>query len=122
MSTAAQDKWAERAAPQLPDPWPTAADRGRALGDHERELRTRFVSLDPVTRVRTRQIRVGLWRDGELIEAEERALRLCLYSADELIDLLQQAGFSPPEIVDGYVGGYGVGDEPAAVFLARKPG
>lgn len=120
-SDAALAKWVRRKASQLPEAWPADGDRRRAANGDELELRTRRLSTDLTTRVRTTQIRVSLLREGTVIEEEEREIRICLHSTEELSEMLLSAGFSPPEIVEGYSGGYSVGDEPATIFLACKP-
>ena len=46
-------------------------------------------------------MRVGLWRDGQLILTEEYRLVEILYFRNELLDLLELAGFTSIEVCTG---------------------
>ncbi len=43
-----------------------------------------------------------------------------LFSTEELLGMLRQTGFTQVAVMDGYTGGIGGGDEPTAVYVARK--
>ena len=120
LGAAGLNRWIEQMAPRLPEPWPVEGDRKRAADGDELEMRSRLLAIDRDERIITRQIRVARWRAGEVAEEEEGTLRVCLYVDDELLGMLRGAGFATAEVVDGYVSGFGNGDQPVPVYLARK--
>lgn len=100
--------------------WPETGDRRRAADGDELELRTRRVAVDPDTRVMTQQIQARLWRGEDVIQEEEHTLTMGLFSTEELLGMLRQTGFRQVDVTDGYVGGIGGGDQPVAVYVARR--
>ena len=104
----------------LPQEWPASAERKLLADGSELELVTRTVAMDPLEEVATRQIRARLWRNGELLKEEVHTQKLEDYSKNELVLMLEHAGFGETQIRGDY------GDEPATadhnylVFLARK--
>jgi len=104
----------------LPQDWPSSGERQRLEDGSELEIVARTVSMDALEEVATRQIRARLWRGGELLTEEIHTQRVEDYSKNELVLMLERAGF-------GKVGVYGdYSDEPATsdhqqlVFVARK--
>ena len=91
----------------------------KECGD-ELELRTRRVAVDPDSRVMTQQIQARLWRGEDVIQEEEHTLTMGLFSTEELLGMLRQTGFRQVDVTDGYVGGIGGGDQPVAVYVARR--
>jgi hypothetical protein len=88
----------------LPEAWPETGDR-RRLGDgDELELRARMLDLDPLEQRLTRQINARLWRAGALVAEEERSLLENLYFRNELLLMLDQAGFADIAVLGGYAG------------------
>ena len=54
------------------------------------------------------------------LQEEERTLTVGLFSTEELLGMLREAGFTQVAVTDGYTGGIGGGDDPVAVYVARK--
>lgn len=104
----------------LPQKWPDSGERKLLADGSEIELVARTVSTDPLENVATRQIRARLWRDGELVKEEIHTQNLDDYSKNELVLMLEQAGFNDIQIFGDF------NDEPATmdhadlVFVARK--
>jgi SAM-dependent methyltransferase len=104
----------------LPQGWPSSAERKPLSDGSELELVARTVAMDPLEEVATRQVRARLWRDGELLEEEVHTQKLEDYSKNELVLMLERAGFPGVQIFGDY------GDEPATadheklVFVAMK--
>jgi SAM-dependent methyltransferase len=87
----------------------------------EFELRSRVLDLDPLEQRLTMEMQAFMWRDGELVAADEHLLILTLYFKDEVVLMLERAGF-----VDVTVRAALTDAEPTAaddflVFTARKP-
>ena len=65
-------------------------------------------------------MRALLWRDGELEREEERELHTNMYFRDELLLMLEAAGFSDVEVQDGYSGNPATADSTNLMYIARK--
>jgi len=113
--------WLAEARGDLPEPWPEEGQRARAADGSELELRSRLVALDPLEQTMSLELRASLRRDGELLEEEEHRIDLRLYLRNELLLLLEHAGFRDVVVLGDHT------DEPATnesaflVFVARKP-
>src|SRR6476646_9950728 len=69
----------------LPGEWPDSSERQILPDGTELEEATRTVAVDPVENVATRQIRMRLWHNGDLIKEEVHTQRLDDYSKNELV-------------------------------------
>jgi SAM-dependent methyltransferase len=104
----------------LPDEWPESSERQRLADGTELEMAARTVDMDPLENVATRQIRARLWRDGELLKEEIHTQKVEDYTKNELLLMLERAGFSDIQISGDFR------DEPAnmdhndLVFICRK--
>ena len=83
---------------EIPAPKPA---RPAANGDGL-EFLVRLVDLDPLDQRLTLQSRMGLWRDGTQVAEEEHTLHTILYFRNELLLILEQAGFVEVPVY-GYV-------------------
>ena len=113
--------WTKEARAELPLPWGPASEPRRASDGNDYALSVRLVALDPLEQRATMEIRVRMWRGGELAAEEEHTLDIGLYFRNELLLMLEQAGF-----VDLVVHGDHVEQEATAhsefvVLVARKP-
>ena len=97
-------------------------ERRRAADGDEIELRSRLVALDPLEQRRTLQIRAALWRAGQLVSEEEHILRENLYFRNELVLLLDQAGFGEVTARGATPTQRQRQPTPSLVFVARKDG
>jgi hypothetical protein len=61
------------------------------------------------------------WRDGELVAEEEHLLTMRLYFRNELMLMLENAGFAAVEVGGHHNDAEPTGDDDFLVFLARKP-
>jgi len=104
----------------LPQEWPTSSERKLLSDGCELEIATRTVEMDPLEEVAIREIRHRLWRKDELIKEEVHTQKVEDYSKNELVLMLEGAGFGDIQIHGDY------SDEPATahhkelIFLARK--
>jgi SAM-dependent methyltransferase len=114
-------RWPKGERGELPRPWGSAPEPRRALDGNDYALQSRLVELDPLEQRATMEIRAYQWRDGVLQAEEEHTLTMGLYFKNELLLMLERAGF-----VDVVVHGDHTPSEPNAesdfvVFIARKP-
>jgi SAM-dependent methyltransferase len=113
-------RWQKEARGELPRPWSERGDR-RALADgSELELRSRLVELDPLAQTVTLEMRTSLLRGGDVLAEEQHALKMTLYFTQELLLMLEDAGFVDVELRAGYVNRAPTGDDDFVVFIARK--
>jgi hypothetical protein len=98
----------------------SSAERELLADGCELEVVTRTVAMDPLEEVATRQIRARLWRKEELLKEEVHTQKVEDYSKNELVLMLEQAGFSEIQIVGDYSNEPATADHEVLVFVARK--
>jgi len=111
-------RWTKKERTGLPSDWPEEGSRRRAEDGTEYVLRTRLFAVDPLDQRVTFELRVEKWRDDELVAAEERTLTERMYFRDELLLLLERAGFGSVEVRAGYTGAEPSADDDFLVFVA----
>jgi SAM-dependent methyltransferase len=112
--------WLVERRQELPRPWRAGGDRRVGSDGAEYELRSRVVDLDPLTQRVLREMNASMWRDGELQAEEEHVLALTMYFTNELLVLLERAGFSDIDLRAGYTDEAPTSDDEFVVFVARK--
>ncbi len=114
--------WLPEERRRLPQAWPTTGARRRAANGDELEERVRLVDLDPLEQRLTLEIRAALWQAGQLVAEEEHTLVETLYFRNEILLLLQQAGFGEVTVHCAYTGAAATAEDTWLVFVARKDG
>lgn len=100
-----------------PERLPPPPKRVRGSDGAEYSLRGRVVEVDRVARRVTRAMQAWQWREGELVAEEEHVLTESAYDRDELVALLEQAGFADVVVHSGE----SAWEHDMLVFLARRP-
>src|SRR5262249_34340796 len=95
--------------------------RRRAADGSEYELRGRALSLDPLDQSVVLQLRAERSRDGAVVAMEEHTLSMRGYFRDEILLLLDRAGFADVEVRADYVDEPPTADSEMLVFIARRP-
>ena len=113
--------WQSEGRATLPRPRRPAGERRSGSDGAEYELRSRVLDLDPLEQRMTLEMQAFMWRDGVLLAEDEHQLVLTHYFKDEIVLMLERAGF-----VDVTVRAALTDAEPAAaddflVYTARKP-
>jgi hypothetical protein len=80
----------------------------------------RVLAVDPLDQTITYELRAEKWRDGELVTDETHTLTDRMYFRDELLLLLEQAGFADIEVRGGYADEPPAADHDFLVYVARK--
>lgn len=114
--------WLPGGRASLPRPWPEEGDRKRTADGDEIELIGRLVNLDPYAQRRDLELRARLWHEGEVIADELGALSENLYFAQEILLLLDEAGFRDVEVEAGSSRRPASQDDGVVVFIGRRPG
>ena len=112
--------WQQKAREELPRAWRDKGDRRTLSDGQELELRSRVVELDPLAQRETLKIRALLWRGDELVAEEQHTLAMTLYFTQEMVLLLEAAGFVDVELRAGYEDRPPTADDDFVVFIARK--
>jgi SAM-dependent methyltransferase len=112
--------WLSENRSALPEEWGAPGERRRASDGTELALRSRVVNLDPLEQVLTLQIHAEQWRDGESVAQEERTLKECLYFKNEMLMMLEGAGFGEVAVYGGYSEVAATVEDSWLVFVARK--
>lgn len=112
--------WTKKQRLGLPEPWPTQGDRRRARDGSEHELRTRAIDLDPLDQSLTLEIRADRWLGETHAGRDERTISIRMYFRDELLLMLQQAGFASTVVRGDYTDEEANGDNDFLVLIARR--
>ncbi|MEO8207830.1 MAG: methyltransferase domain-containing protein [Chloroflexota bacterium] len=112
-------RWLPGHRPGIPLNWPTEGDRRRTADGDEIELINRTFEFDPLEQRRTLEIRARLWRGGVIVAEEEHRLAENLYFAQEIVLLLDEAGFRDVRVEGGYTGRPATPDDGSVVFVGR---
>jgi SAM-dependent methyltransferase len=112
--------WLKEERAGLPEPWPPPGERNRASDGSELELRVRVVDFDPLDQCAHLELRASEWRDGELVAEEEHSLDMRAFFKDELVLMLERAGFGEVAVRGGHTDEEPSGDDEFLVFVARK--
>jgi len=113
--------WLKDKRTMLPMPWPPPGNRRRASDGAEYELRSRLVDLDPLAQRVTYEMRAAMWRDDALIAEEDRILQITVYFTNEIVLMLERAGFTSIDLRAGYSDAAPTADDDFVVFIAQKP-
>jgi len=114
------DRWMPEYRAGIPGEWQKEGDRRTALDGDEIELLSRVGEQDPLAQRLTRQIRARLWHGGQVVKEEEYSLRINIYFAQELLLMLDEAGFRDLEVQAGYTGRLATADDGMVAFVAKK--
>jgi SAM-dependent methyltransferase len=116
-------QWRQEGREQLPEDWPpapAAEDRRQFPDGSPYEMCARTVSFDPLSQVVSLQMRVREFRDDKLVEEEIYPLQTRIYFRDELIDMLEQAGFERIEVYGDYTDKPATADDNVHVFICHR--
>lgn len=104
----------------LPEEWPSSTERKLLADGTELEIATRTVLVDPLEETQTRQLRARLWRNGELLDEQVHTQRYEEYGKNELVLVLEHAGFSDVQIFGDFSNEPATADHKELIFVARK--
>jgi SAM-dependent methyltransferase len=111
--------WLKDKRAELPRPW-NEPDRRIAADGAEYALQSRLVDFDPLAQRATRQLRAFMWRGGELVAEEEHSLTETFYFMNELVLMLERAGFVDVEVRGQHEDRPPAPDDDFLVYLGRR--
>ena len=116
------NRWLREERKDLPRPWSNDdGERRRASDGTELALQSRLVALDPLEQRATLEIRARQWRDDQLVAEEEHTLDIGLYFTNELVLMLERAGFEIVALHGDHKEEPATAEHDFVVFVARKP-
>ena len=119
-----EDRWARWLPGHrrgIPREWPAEGERRTTADGDEIELLSRILNLDPLEQTYTSQVRLRLWSAGQIVKEEEYSLSESLYFAQEVLLLLDEAGFCDIAIDGGFTGRPATPDDGMVAFVASRP-
>lgn len=100
--------------------WPKNGSRRVAADGSENIAYFRYVEIDPLEQCYTRQVRLEKWESGKMIASEEYPLRGNMYFKNELLLMLNIAGFREITVYGDYTDALATADHKELVFVAHK--
>lgn len=111
--------WLERKRSSLPEESTTPNRRRTATDGSEYALVSRLVSVDPLEQRVTMAINIERWRDGTREADEERLLHIGMYFKNEMLLMLEKAGFTDVVVHGEHQERPPTSDDEFIVFVAR---
>jgi SAM-dependent methyltransferase len=113
-------QWSSEKRRALPEPWPEEGSRRIASDGSEHVSRFRMVQVDPLEQSFTRQVRLEKWDSGRLVGSEEYTLRGNMYLKQELLLMLEVAGFREVAVYGDYTDQAANAGSAELVFVALR--
>lgn len=113
--------WATEGRETLPRARRPPGGRDVGTDGAEYELRSRVLDLDPLEQRMTMEMQAFMWRDGELVAADEQLLTLTLYFKDEIVLMLERAGFVEVTVRAALTDAEPTAAHDFLVYTARRP-
>ena len=112
--------WLREKRAELPRSRRPSGERRMGADGTEYELRSRLVDFDPLAQQATLEMQAFMWRAGELVAEEEHMLTMRLYFKDELVLMLERAGFDDISVCGKYNDSEPTPEDDFLVFIARR--
>jgi SAM-dependent methyltransferase len=113
--------WTREGRRTLPEAREPALGRRRASDGAEYALSSHVVDLDPLEQRVTLAMHAERWLDGVLEAEEDHTLTIGLYFRNELVRMLEGAGFTDVVVEGDHNGRPATSDDDFLVFVARRP-
>lgn len=114
-------RWLPGRLGTLPRPWDDDWECRTAADGDELGLLMRVAAFDPLRQQLVLEMRARVWRDGKVIAEETHRLIENEYFSQELLLMLEIAGFREIEMVGAYGGKPATADDPVIVIIGRRP-
>ena len=112
--------WMRERRTNIPKPWPSEGERRTTSDGDEIEMFFRLGDLNPLLQRATLQMRARLWHEGQIVKEEAHDLHENLYFAQEILLMLDEAGFRDVVVEGGYTGLPATPDDGNVCFVAVK--
>ena len=112
-------RWLTGHRADIPREWSNDGERRTTRSVDAIEIETRLVDFNPLEQTEVAEIRARLWHEGAIINEEIHTLGMCLYFAQEIRSMLEEAGFRSVSIESGFTGQPASPEDQMVAFLAR---
>lgn len=113
-------RWTREERALLPAPWPESGTVKVAADGTEFELRSRITAVDPLDQAVWMEMLAEKRLDGQVVASEEaRPLSLRCYFRDEIVLMLEKAGFADVDVRAGYNDAEPSPDDDFLVYVAQ---
>ena len=112
--------WLKEGTDQLPEQWPDTIGKKPPANGSELEKFHRTLAFDRFEQCVTREIRMLLWQDGQVVAEEVYTLTDNMYFRYELQRMLEQVGFTIEAVQSAYADAEATVEDEVIVFIARK--
>jgi SAM-dependent methyltransferase len=113
-------RWTKEERDELPRPWPESGAAKQTEDGTEYELWSRTTAVDPLDQTVSMEIRAEKRRDGKVLAEDEHALSMRCYFRDEILLMLERAGFGEIAVRADYKDDEPTADSDFLVFVARR--
>jgi SAM-dependent methyltransferase len=114
-------QWTPEERGSLPEAWPPPGERRRAADGSEYRLRSRAVAVDPLDQRIDLEMLAEKWVDDRPVGSEVHPITIRMYFRDEILLLLERAGFADIDVRGDYTDAAPTPDHEYLVFRARRP-
>jgi SAM-dependent methyltransferase len=112
--------WLKDERGSLPQEAKHPSERRPASDGSELGLSARLVDFDPLEQRVTTEMHAERWRDGELEAEEEHLLTITLYFKNELLLMLERAGFGDVAVEGDHNDAPATAEDDFLVFVAKR--
>jgi len=112
--------WLKDQRAKLPEPTEAPPSLRPASDGTEIGLRSRIIEVNPLAQRVTYEMHAEQWRDGALEVAEDRLLSIGLYFEQEMLLMLERAGFTNIIVEGDHNNAEATSEDDFLVFIARK--
>lgn len=112
--------WLAENRRQLPEAWPREGSHRLVADGSENVAYFRTLDIDPLEQSYTRQVRLEKWVDGAAVASEEYTLRGNMYFKNEVMLMLELAGFDEITVQGDYSTEQATSEHQELVFTAVK--
>jgi SAM-dependent methyltransferase len=105
---------------ELPRSWGETGEPRRGSDGNDYALKSRMLSLDPLEQQAVLEMRAYMWHEGELAAEEEHRITLNLYFKNELLLMLERAGFAEIVLHGDHEEHEPTADSDFLVYVAKK--
>jgi SAM-dependent methyltransferase len=114
------EKWEPARRKTLPEPWPKEKTRRIAADGSEYIEQQRMLTVNPLEQSMVRQVRIEKWVSGKLVSSQEYTQHRTMYLPNEVLLMLQVAGFREISMRDAYNDEPATPDSKTLLFTALK--
>src|SRR5467141_111346 len=112
-------RWLPGHRADIPREWSNDGERRTTRSGDEIELESRLADFNPLEQTELAEMRARLWHEGAVVKEEIHTLGVCLYFAQEISSMLDEAGFRDVSIESGFTGLPATADDEMVAYLAR---